>query len=91
MDPRFSSALSPGKEATLGIGPGHNAERKDVIFISFQESDSGGGGRNYMKLYFEDQNKLLTGVHLLTKYDYIVPLQTLSEVMKNITKNMSAG
>jgi len=83
MDPRFSSALSPGKEATLGIGPGLNAERKDVMFLSFQESDGGGGGggggRNYLKLYFEDQNKLLTSVHLLTKYDFLVPLQTFCQ------------
>jgi hypothetical protein len=79
MDPRFSSALSPGKEATLGIGPGLNAERKDVMFLTFQESDNGGGGRNYLKLYFEDQNKLLTSVHLLTKYDFLVPLQTFCQ------------
>ena len=44
MDPRFSSALSLGKEATLGIGPGLNADRKDVMFLSYQESGGGDGG-----------------------------------------------
>ena len=44
MDRRFSSTLSPGKEATLGIGPGRNAERKDVMVLACQKSDGGGGG-----------------------------------------------